>query len=118
MVQVTRLPTEAGRMDGLINYRGEMVPVLDACRLFQRPPVAYDIDSMIAIMRHNHQVVAVVAHETLDLQEVPEENVKIYDKSGKEPFHAAVKIDHIVYPILNPERLQQDAREAMKVLTQ
>lgn len=116
MVQITRLPTEAGRIDGLVNYRGEMVPVLDSCRLFRRPGVAYDADSLLAVLQHQGQTMAVVAHELMDLQEVSEDQIKVYDTTGQEPFHAALKLDARLFPILNIGRLQQDARDALEQL--
>lgn len=118
MVQITRLPSEAGTMDGLINYRGEVIPVLDCCRLFRRDPVAYDTDSLIAVMRHQGQAMAVVAHELIDLHEVSEDMIKVYDTTGKEAFHAALKLEGRLYPILNLGRLQQDAKHALQAMAQ
>ena len=109
MVQITRLPSEAGRMDGLLNYRGEVIPVMDACRLFRRAPVSYDADSLIAVIRHQGQTVAVVTHELLDLHEVEESQVKIHDEDGNEAFHAALSLAGKLYPVLNIGRLQRDA---------
>ena len=118
MVAVTRLPSEAGRIDGLINYRGEMIPVLDSSRLFQRPAIAYDTDSLLAVIRHEGQAMAVAAHELIELRDAGEDQIKIYDSSGQEPFHAALKLDDRLYPILNLGRLQQDAHTSLQQLAQ
>ena len=109
MVQITRLPSEAGRMDGLLNYRGEVIPVMDACRMFRRDPVGYDADSLIAVMRHQGQGVAVVAHELIDLYEIEENQLKIHDADGNEAFDASLSLDGRLYPVLNIGRLQRDA---------
>lgn len=119
MVQITRLPTEAGRIDGLINYRGQMVPVLDSCRLFQKPSQAYDTDSLIVVMRHEGQLVAVVAHELLELHEVEADQLQVHDATQQEPFDAALRLDEgHLYPVLNLKRLQQDAKAALQILAQ
>lgn len=118
MVQITRLPTEAGRIDGLINYRGQMVPVLDSCRLFQKPALSYDTDSLIAVMKHQGQTVAVIAHELLELHEAEEDQIQVHDATHQEPFDAALRLEKGLYPVLNVKRLQQDAKAAMQMLAQ
>ena len=114
MVQITRMPTESERMDGMLNYRGEVIPVMDSCRLFRRPTVAYNIDSLIAVIRHQNQAMAVLAHELIDMHEVAEDQIKVYDNSGTEPFHAVLKLDNQLYPVLNLGRLQQDAEKSLQ----
>lgn len=118
MVQITRLPSEANQMDGLLNYRGEVIPVMDCCRLFRRPPVPYDADSLIVVMRHQEQAMAVVAHELLDLHEVDEAQIKTYDPTGTEGFHAALNLDGQLYPVLNIGRLQRDAQASLQAMAE
>lgn len=114
MVQITRLPSESGRIDGLLNYRGEVIPVMDCCRLFRRPSVSYDADSLIAVMRHQGQGVAVVAHELLELHEIEESQLRVHDSTGAEAFDASLSIEGRLYPVLNIGRLQQDALASLQ----
>jgi len=114
MVSITRMPTENDRMDGMINYRGEVIPVLDSCRLFKRPAVPYTAESLLAVIRHDNQAMAVIAHDLIDMHEISEDQIKVYDSSGTEPFHAVLKLDNKLYPVLNIGRLQQDAHKTLQ----
>ncbi|MGV3524494.1 MAG: chemotaxis protein CheW [Candidatus Sericytochromatia bacterium] len=118
MVQVTRLPSDSQRMDGLVNYRGRMIPVLDGCRLFQRPSIPYSSDSLLIVMQQAEQLVAVAAHEMLDLHEVSATQVERYQGLAGDPFDAALRLGEQIVPVLNLERLRSDAQQTLQALAQ
>jgi purine-binding chemotaxis protein CheW len=116
MVQVTRLPSESGRLDGLINYRGEMIPVMDSSRFLQLSSLPYGVESAILVLRYANQVFALVLNEILDVVELPPEALTVYEIMDSDYFNSALQIDNRIYPVLNLKRMIQDIRSSLQAV--
>ncbi|MBC8014820.1 MAG: chemotaxis protein CheW [Sporomusaceae bacterium] len=59
LVPVTKLPQTPSFMEGIINLRGRIIPVIDLRKRFEMPITAHDDDTRIIIVEINGQTVGV-----------------------------------------------------------
>ena len=52
MVKVTDMPSATGKVTGLINYRGELLPVVDTGRYFELGETAFDLNSVLIVVEY------------------------------------------------------------------
>jgi purine-binding chemotaxis protein CheW len=67
--RATRIPGAPTAVTGLINVRGELVPLIDGARLLRRP--APEATGAVVLMRWGDTAVALTVDEVLDLVPVP-----------------------------------------------
>lgn len=114
MVQITRLPSESGRLDGLLNYRGDMIPVMDSNRFLQIPAAAYGAESAILVLRYANQSFAIVLNEVINVMEMPSEALANYEVMDNDYFNSALQIEGKIQPVLNIKRMIQDIRSSLQ----
>jgi purine-binding chemotaxis protein CheW len=68
---VSRLPAAPAIMEGVVNYRGRVVPVLDIRARFGLPPVALHPDQHFVLAEAGPRVVALRVDRALELLTVP-----------------------------------------------
>jgi purine-binding chemotaxis protein CheW len=76
--RATRIPGAAGPVDGLVNVRGELVPLVDGARLLAR--TARPGDQTMVLLTHAARGVGLVVDEVLDLFAVPPDDLS--DRDG------------------------------------
>jgi len=69
----TRIPGAGGAVDGLINLRGELMPLVDGARLLGR--TARPTDSSMVLLVHDDRTIGLVVDEVLDLFALPPEDL-------------------------------------------
>ena len=114
MVQITRLPSDSGRIDGLINYRGEMIPVMDSHRYLKLSPAPYHAESAMIVIRYANQAFSLILHEVLNVFDVPVEVLSMYESGEQDYFNSALQYENRIYPILNMKRIVQDIRLSLQ----
>ncbi|MGE3728530.1 MAG: chemotaxis protein CheW [Candidatus Sericytochromatia bacterium] len=114
MVQITRLPSESGRLDGLLNYRGDMIPVMDSNRFLQLPSAPYGADSAILVLRYANQSFAIVLNEVINVMEMPTDALATYEVMDNDYFNSALQIEGKIHPVLNIKRMIQDIRSSLQ----
>jgi len=114
MVQITRLPSEAGRLDGLINYRGDMIPVMDSNRYLQQEAAPYGADSAMVVVRYANQTFALVLNEIVSVLDLPVEALIAYEAIEQEYFNSALQHETRIHPVLNLKRIVQDIRTSLQ----
>ena len=71
--RATRIPGAAEAVDGLINVRGELVPLVDGARLLGRP--ARPAEPAMVLLAHEGRSLGLVVDEVLDLFALPPEDL-------------------------------------------
>jgi purine-binding chemotaxis protein CheW len=71
--KATRIPGAMHAVDGLINLRGELVPLIDGPRLLGRP--AAPTEPAMVLLTHEGRTLGLVVDEVLDLFAVPEQDL-------------------------------------------
>ena len=71
--RATRIPGAADAVDGLINIRGELVPLIDGPRLLGRP--GRPSERAMVLLRLDDRTLGLVVDEVLDLFALPPEDL-------------------------------------------
>lgn len=116
MVQITRLPSESGRLDGLINYRGEMLPVMDSSRYLLLSPEPYGADSAMLVLRYANQSFTLVLNEIINIFDIGTDALTAYEAVEQDYFNSALQYENQIYPILNLKRIVQDIRSSLQTV--
>ncbi|MDR7440346.1 MAG: chemotaxis protein CheW [Armatimonadota bacterium] len=75
MQEVTRVPRAPEFVEGVINLRGQVIPVLDLRRRFGLPPGERDGTTRIVVVEMNGNRVGVVVDAVLEVLRVPQSSV-------------------------------------------
>lgn len=75
-VAPTRLPKAPPIVAGVLNLRGELIPLLDVRRRFGLPPRAVAVDDHIIIATAAGRAVAFAVDHALDLAWIPQEEIR------------------------------------------
>jgi purine-binding chemotaxis protein CheW len=60
MVAITRIPRAPDVMEGVINLRGRVVPVINLRKRFGAPPKRRDLDTRLLVARMGERVIALI----------------------------------------------------------
>ena len=85
LVPVTRLPQTPPFMEGIINLRGRIIPVIDLRKRFEMPIAAHDDDTRIIIVEISGQIVGVTVDAVTEVVRLSTANI--------EPSPATVAVD-------------------------
>ncbi len=72
MQEVTRVPRAPGFVEGVINLRGQVIPVIDLRRRFGLPTAERDGACRIVVVEMNGARVGVVVDAVLEVMRIPE----------------------------------------------
>lgn len=73
--EVSRLPCAPDVVEGVVNYRGEIIPVLDIRRRFGLPAAPLDPSQHLIIARAGARTVALRVDRALDLLSLPRDAI-------------------------------------------
>lgn len=76
LVPVTKLPQTPSFMEGIINLRGRIIPVIDLRKRFELPITAHDEDTRIIIVEINGQTVGVTVDAVTEVVRISTANVE------------------------------------------
>lgn len=116
MVNITPLPSESGKINALINYRGKTIPVLDICKYLENGQADYNSDSVLIIVEHKNQTVALLADDIVDMFNAEAEKVQAYNSLDNDYFKSALQLGSNIIPILNPKKLIMDVLESIEIM--
>jgi purine-binding chemotaxis protein CheW len=85
LVPVTKLPQTPSFMEGIINLRGRIIPVIDLRRRFEMSVGAHDEDTRIIIVEISGQIVGVIVDAVTEVVRLDTANI--------EPAPATVAVD-------------------------
>jgi purine-binding chemotaxis protein CheW len=84
MAAVTPLPEASPWVGGVLNYRGRVIPVVDARARFGMPRRAPDLSTPIVVVRADDLAAGVVVDEAVDVVTLPGAAVRPPDRLGAE----------------------------------
>jgi purine-binding chemotaxis protein CheW len=81
-------PDLPGYFSGLMNVRGDIMPVVDLARRFGRTTQACRADQSVLVLRDGAKAVGILADSIVDLAELPDERMEPYFQvEGTQPFY-------------------------------
>jgi len=72
IVALSEVPEIDEAVVGMVNLRGEVIPVVDGRRLIGLPPEPYTLETPMVICRYRGKLVALVVDEVQDVLDLPE----------------------------------------------
>lgn len=79
IVEVAPLPKSPVIVLGVINFHGQIIPVVDIRRRFGHSPSQYGLTSCLLVAQTSRRKLALPVDEVQGVQEVPSENVTLPD---------------------------------------
>jgi purine-binding chemotaxis protein CheW len=105
MVAITRAPKASHGVEGMINLRGKVIPVLDIRKRFGLASKPYDLNTQLLIAQTNGHTVALTVDVVSEVLTMPLSNVEPTSAVGAEmEFLSAIgKLDDRLILILDPK---------------
>lgn len=121
MVEVTRVPKAPYFVEGVINLRGRIIPVLDLRRRFGLPASDRTDDSRIMVVLVRQRMVGLIVDEVVEVLRVPKLSIEpppsVGNSAGSEFTQGVGRIEDRLLIVLDLNRLllpnEQAAMEAM-----
>lgn len=73
---IKRVPSSRPAFYGLVNVRGEVVPVYDAGKLFWNEPIPISIRTQVLVLKHSKGIFGLLVDNVLDVEEASPENIE------------------------------------------
>ena len=117
MMEITRVPHAPPFVEGVINLRGQVIPVVDLRRRFGMPPREHDRNTRIVVVELGDKVVGFVVDSVSEVLRVPASLVEppppIVGGVEREYLEGVVKLEDRLLILLNLQRLlgEDEAKE-------
>lgn len=112
MQKITHVPDLPDFVRGVINLRGQVIPITDVRMRFGLEIRDYDDRTCIVVVNVNNTFVGLVVDTVSDVLDIPEENIepppKVSRKSGSHYIQGIGKKDEDVKIILDVQKLLYD----------
>jgi purine-binding chemotaxis protein CheW len=109
MVEITRVPKAPFFVEGVINLRGRIIPVLDLRRRFGLPPAAQTDDSRIMVVLVRQRMVGLIVDEVVEVLRIPKSAVEpppsVGSSAGAEFTQGVGRIEDRLLIVLDLNRL-------------
>jgi purine-binding chemotaxis protein CheW len=112
MQKVTKVPDTAVYVKGVINLRGQVIPVMDVRLRFGLKERDYDERTCIVVVRIESYSVGLIVDTVSEVVDIPEESISPKPSIGKEKTNAYIqgmgKLENEVKIILDVQKLLFD----------
>lgn len=107
--QSTKIPNVPDYVEGVINLRGNIIPVINLRKRFGVETVGKDEDSRIVVLELANQTVGVIVDEVSEVLKIPHEAIeppsKIMNTGANSVLEGIGKIDQRLLFLLNVEAI-------------
>jgi len=114
LVPVTKLPQTPSFMEGIINLRGRIIPVIDLRKRFEMTMNAHDDDTRIIIVEISGQIVGVTVDAVTEVVRLSTANVEVAPASvsvDARYIDGVGKIDDRLIILLDVNKILTDKEE-------
>lgn len=118
--ELTRVPSSPDCMDGVMNLRGKIIPVITLRKRFGLGRAAPDGQTRIVVIETKGIVLGVIVDSVSEVLRIPADSVEPPPRLGKvdrEYVSGVGKIDDRLLILLDVDRLMEDAGEMQSVAT-
>lgn len=109
MMPITRVPKTPDFVKGVINLRGDIIPVIDLRKRFNFPEVEETEETRIVIIKVDETLVGVIVDIVLEVLNLTEESIEnitnISNDLSMDYILGVGKVDNRIVTLLNFERL-------------
>jgi purine-binding chemotaxis protein CheW len=118
--QLTRVPNSPEFMDGVINLRGKVIPVISLRKVFGLDGLAHDKQTRIVVVEVNGTVLGFIVDSVSEVLRIPAETVEPPPRLGRvqrEYVSGVGKLNDRLLILLDLERLMSDSEQACAATT-
>lgn len=111
---LTRVPNSPDFVDGVINLRGKVIPVIALRRRFGLEDLAHDKQTRIVVVEVNGTVLGFIVDSVSEVLRIPKETVEPPPRLGRverEYVSGVGKLDNRLLILLDVDRLMSDTRD-------
>lgn len=90
-VEPLPVPNSGKHIKGIINYRGEVIPVIDLRGLFGLMSAGVDENSAIVVVELQHKMFGLIVDRVTDVMSIPEALIRPYTEGGPDAKSLYVK---------------------------
>ncbi len=109
MTDITRVPNTAYFMEGVINLRGTVVPVVDMRKKFEMEKKDYDANTVIIIVEVSERLIGMIVDSVSDVLNIPVNNIQdtpnFTAKIETDFILGICQIDNILIIILDSDKI-------------
>lgn len=109
MVGISPIPGAAKNLEGTINLRGRMVPVVDLRKRFALPEAPYEARTRILIIGYGGKPLGLIVDDVTDVVEItPDEKsfeLSEWAENATAPVAKVIKVDGMAYAVLDLKHL-------------
>lgn len=109
MIPITRVPKTPDFIKGVINLRGEIVPIMDLRQRFGLSIQDETEETRIIIIKYEDILAGIIVDEVKEVMNIAEDSIESITSIGNESFKDSIlgagKVDGSVITLLNIERL-------------
>lgn len=113
MQNITEVPDMPEFVKGVINLRGQVIPVIDVRRRFKLDHREYDDRTCVIVVNVNNAITGLIVDTVNEVINIPENQIcpppKVTDKGEQKYIHGMGKINEDVKILLDVERLFWDS---------
>jgi purine-binding chemotaxis protein CheW len=114
LVPITKLPQTPSFMEGIINLRGRIIPIVDLRKRFGVAVKDYDDDNRIIIVEVNGQTVGIIVDAVAEVVRLPQANVEPPPPAfilDAEYIHGVGKMDDRLLILLDIDKILTSQEE-------
>jgi len=115
MLEITYVPHSSSYIEGVINLRGSVVPVINMRKKFKLPVKEYDLFTVILIVEVKERLVGMIVDSVSDVVSIPasdiQKDMQFSAKVDTDSIEGIGKLEEDLIIILNVEHFLDDAKE-------
>lgn len=115
--ELTPLPSAPADLVGLINLRGELIPIIDLTIRLGYPPSNYAISDSVVLLKFNNIKIGIIVNQVYEVQMITTDAIKtelaynlqhsFNSTHNSYYFQGIAQVDEYLVMVLNPETLIQ-----------
>jgi purine-binding chemotaxis protein CheW len=109
MQPVTKIPGAEYFMEGMINLRGVVIPVVDLRKRFGLDSMEYNNDTRIMVISSGGQDIGIIVDSVEEVLRVPSDSIvppsSVVTSAGSDYLSGIAKLSERLVILLDPERL-------------
>lgn len=114
--EIVRVPNSSGNIKGIINLRGEVIPVVDLKAKFNAEDRTYSDKRELIIVNNNNRKIAIEVDTVEKIQHIEDNEIVdmpvIAKGEGVDYFGKVAKIDNRLIIMVEPEKLLSETESS------
>ena len=121
MIELTKVPQAPHFVEGVINLRGNVIPVIDIRKKFEMPSIERDKDTRIVVCNVDGNIIGMIVDAVSEVLRFPESTIepapKIVSSINSDYLKGVAKLDNRLLLFLDISKIAGDANQIVETDT-